>query len=110
MRRHAELLVQHMGEGRGCKDFRKHIAWYLKGFAAGGQIRHQLGLVSTLADVDRLLSRLDPRELFPVHELGSPRGRQGSPRAVALPDGWLADRDWGAADTTAESMIAVSGG
>jgi nifR3 family TIM-barrel protein len=110
MRRHAELLVQHMGEERGCKDFRKHIAWYLKGFAAGGQIRHQLGLVSTLGDVDRLLLRLDPREPFPVHELGSPRGRQGSPRAVALPEGWLADRDWGAADTTAELMIAVSGG
>jgi nifR3 family TIM-barrel protein len=110
MRRHAELLVQHMGEDRGCKEFRKHIAWYLKGFSAGGQIRHQLGLVRTLGDVDRLLSRLDPSEPYPVAELGSPRGRQGSPRAVALPDGWLADRDLGCADASAESTAAVSGG
>jgi nifR3 family TIM-barrel protein len=110
MRRHAELLVQHMGEERGCKDFRKHIAWYLKGFSAGGQIRHQLGLVSTLKDVDRLLSRLDPYEPFPVAALGSPRGRQGSPRAVALPEGWLADKDRGCAEASAESSAAVSGG
>jgi nifR3 family TIM-barrel protein len=110
MRRHVELLVHHMGEGRGCKEFRKHIAWYLKGFAAGGQVRHQLGLVCSLRDVDRLLSRLDPTEPFPVQELGLPRGRQGSPRAVALPDGWLADRDRGCADASAESTAAVSGG
>jgi len=110
MRRHAELLVRLMGEQRGCKEFRKHIAWYLKGFSAGGQIRHQLGLVSTLGDVDQLLSRLDPSEPFPVDELGSPRGRQGSPRAVALPDGWLADRDRGCAEASAESTAAVSGG
>ena len=110
MRRHVELLTQHMGEGRGCKEFRKHIAWYLKGFAAGGQVRHQLGLVCTLRDVDRLLSRLDHTEPFPVHELGSPRGRQGSPRTVSLPDGWLADRDNGGADAGAESVAAVSGG
>jgi nifR3 family TIM-barrel protein len=110
MRRHVELLVHHMGERRGCKEFRKHIAWYLKGFAAGGQVRHQLGLVCSLRDVDRLLSRLDPTEPFPVSELGSARGRQGSPRAVALPDGWLADRDSGCADASAESTAAVSGG
>src|SRR6476619_3002496 len=38
MRRHAELLCLHMGEERGCKEFRKHVAWYLKGFAAGGEL------------------------------------------------------------------------
>jgi tRNA-dihydrouridine synthase len=93
MRRHAELLVQYMGEERGCKEFRKHIAWYLKGFAAGSELRQSLGLVDTLATLDALLSRLDPDEPFPVAELGSPRGRQGSPRRVALPDGWLDSRD-----------------
>jgi hypothetical protein len=93
MRRHAELLAQHMGEERGCKEFRKHISWYLKGFRAGGDLRHALGLVSSLADVDALLARLDPDEAFPVAELGTPRGRQGSPRRVALPEGWLDDSD-----------------
>ncbi len=108
MRRHAELLVHYMGEERGCKEFRKHIAWYLKGFRAGGELRQSLGLVDTLASLDGLLSRLDPTEEFPVAELGSPRGRQGSPRRVALPEGWLAQRDDLVIDAAAE--IGVSGG
>ena len=94
MRRHAELLCRHMGEERGCKEFRKHVTWYLKGFSAGGEMRRSLGLVSTLADLDALLANLDPDEPFPVSELGAPCGRQGSPRArIALPEGWLDDTD-----------------
>ena len=87
MRRHAELLCQHMGEEQGCKEFRKHVAWYLKGFAAGGELRRNLALVASLAALDELLDRLDPTEPFPVAELGTPRGRQGSPRRVVLPAG-----------------------
>ncbi len=99
MRRHAELLVEHsgpgeMGEERGCKEFRKHVTWYLKGFRAGGEMRRSLGLVDSLATLDRLLAELDPDEPFPVAELGTPRGRQGSPRRrVVLPEGWLDDAD-----------------
>ena len=94
MRRHAELLSEHMGEERGCKEFRKHVSWYLKGFAAGGTLRHSLALVDSLAALDALLDELDPDEPFPVSELGAPRGRQGSPRRkVALPEGWLDDTD-----------------
>ena len=94
MRRHAELLAQNMGEERGCKEFRKHVAWYLKGFPAGGDLRQRLGLVDSLATLDDLLADLDPEAAFPVGELGTPRGRQGSPRSrVALPEGWLDDSD-----------------
>jgi nifR3 family TIM-barrel protein len=94
MRRHAELLSLHMGEERGCKEFRKHIAWYLKGFRAGGDLRHALALVSSLSELDDLLAGLDPTEPFPVRELGTPRGRQGAPRGrVVLPEGWLDDQD-----------------
>jgi nifR3 family TIM-barrel protein len=94
MRRHAELLSQHMGEERGCKEFRKHVSWYLKGFPVGGDLRRDLALVSSLAELDGLLAHLDPTAAFPVSELGTPRGRQGSPRKrVALPDGWLEDTD-----------------
>jgi nifR3 family TIM-barrel protein len=94
MYRHAELLAQHMGEERGCKEFRKHVSWYLKGFSAGGELRHALALVSTLAELSRLLDELDPDEPFPTVVLGTPRGRQGSPRKrVVLPDGWLDDED-----------------
>ena len=108
MRRHCELLVQAMGEQRGCKEFRKHVAWYLKGFAAGGELRSSLGLVSSVAALDRLLARLDPDEPFPEAVLGAPRGRQGSPKQVALPQGWLDDRDDMLVDAAAES--GVSGG
>ena len=94
MRRHAELLCEHMGEERGCKEFRKHVSWYLKGFRAGGTLRHSLALVDSLAALDGLLAELDPDEPFPVAELGTPRGRQGSPRSkVVLPEGWLDDAD-----------------
>jgi nifR3 family TIM-barrel protein len=109
MRRHAELLVLHMGEERGCKEFRKHVSWYLKGFPVGGDLRRALALVETLATLDRLLAELDPAELFPVSELGAPRGRQGSPRRVVLPDGWLVDRD-GTDTVAAEDLLSGSGG
>jgi nifR3 family TIM-barrel protein len=109
MRRHAELLTVHMGEERGCKEFRKHISWYLKGFSAGGELRRSLGLVSTLADLDRLLTRLDDREPFPVAELGTPRGRQGNPRRVVLPEGWLDDTD-GSFYLVREDASELSGG
>ena len=95
MRRHAELLARHMGEERGCKEFRKHVSWYLKGFPAGGDLRRDLALVEHAARSSTLLlAELDPDAPFPVAELGTPRGRQGSPRkGVALPEGWLDDTD-----------------
>ncbi|TYL51821.1 tRNA dihydrouridine synthase DusB [Nocardioides sp. BGMRC 2183] len=110
MRRHAELLSEHMGEERGCKEFRKHVTWYLKGFRAGGELRRSLGLVDSLADLDRMLADLDPDEPFPVSELGAPRGRQGSPRSrVVLPEGWLNDTDGTSVHLT-EDVDETTGG
>ena len=110
MRRHAELLCLHMGEERGCKEFRKHVSWYLKGFRAGGPLRHSLALVDSLAGLEALLHELDPTEEYPVGELGTPRGRQGAPRKrVVLPDGWLDDTD-GTGCTIAEGAEDTSGG
>ncbi|MGN6251275.1 MAG: tRNA dihydrouridine synthase DusB [Marmoricola sp.] len=94
MRRHAELLTEHLGEERGCKEFRKHVSWYLKGFPAGGELRHALALVADLAELDALLADLDPDAAYPTTELGTPRGRQGAPRKrVVVPDGWLDDQE-----------------
>jgi nifR3 family TIM-barrel protein len=110
MRRHAELLSEHMGEERGCKEFRKHVSWYLKGFRAGGPLRHSLALVDSLAALDALLDELDPDEAFPVSELGAPRGRQGSPRErIALPEGWLDDTD-GTSLRLTEDVSETTGG
>jgi nifR3 family TIM-barrel protein len=94
MRRHADLLTEWLGdEVAGCTDFRKHVAWYLKGFPVGAELRRALAMVSGLAELDDLLGKLDPAEPFPASVLGQPRGRTNSPGRVALPDGWLADRD-----------------
>jgi nifR3 family TIM-barrel protein len=110
MRRHAELLSGHLGEERGCTEFRKHVSWYLKGFRAGGELRRSLGLVDSLVALDVLLEALDPDEPFPVSELGAPRGRQGSPRErLALPEGWLDDTDGSALRLTEETTETTGG-
>lgn len=110
MRRHAELLSEHLGEERGCTEFRKHVSWYLKGFRAGSRLRRSLALVDSLAALDALLAELDPEEPFPVAELGTPRGRQGSARRrVVLPDGWLDDTD-GRGSGLREEALEASGG
>jgi nifR3 family TIM-barrel protein len=92
MHRHATLLAAEQGERHGCTDFRKHVAWYLKGFAVGSDVRSALAMVSGLDELAELLGRI-PDQPYPVQVLGGPRGRTSSPRPVALPEGWLADRD-----------------
>jgi tRNA-dihydrouridine synthase len=94
VRRHAELLVEHFGsEQHALADLRKHMAWYFKGFALGGDRRLALGLVTSLADIDRLTEDLDPATAYPDDAQARPRGRQGTPRAkVAMPMGWLDSR------------------
>jgi nifR3 family TIM-barrel protein len=108
MRRHAGLMAEWLGEDKGAREFRKHVSWYLKGFAVGGETRHRLALISSLAELDGLLAGLDTAEPFPPVAVGAPRGRAGSPRRVVLPEGWLDDRSWGALHADAE--LAVSGG
>jgi nifR3 family TIM-barrel protein len=109
MRRHAALLCEVMGEDRGCRDFRKHVSWYLKGFPVGGELRAAGGLVSCLADLDAVIARLDPTLAYPTTEVAAPRGRQGSPKRVVLPAGWLDDTDGVGLDLSA-AETDVSGG
>ena len=94
LRRHAELLVEfYEDEIKGCRDIRKHIAWYLKGFPAGGTMRQHLALVDSLAALDRLLDGLDADAPWPGADAEGQRGRAGTPKRVALPDGWLDSPD-----------------
>jgi nifR3 family TIM-barrel protein len=90
LHRHAVLLTEHLGEHKGVRDLRKHMAWYLRGFPVGSELRQRFGLVATLAELDDLLAQLDATVPFPPDAEG-PRGRQGSPGRVVLPEGWLAD-------------------
>jgi nifR3 family TIM-barrel protein len=110
IRRHAELLAELMGTDRGLRDMRKHMAWYLKGFVVGQEVRAGLGQVESFAQLDDLLGRIDPSQPFPRAEIGSPRGRQGSPRKVALPVGWLDDPDAGDSGDLSDAELGISGG
>ena len=113
MRRHAAYLVEFYGdESRGCRDIRKHVAWYLKGFPAGPTMRQQLALVDSLATLDRLLGQLDADAPWPGADAEGQRGRAGTPKRVALPDGWLDSPDLTPAQQAlvAHAELDVSGG
>ena len=89
MYRHAELLCELYGENKGIRDIRKHIAWYLKGFSVGSELRTKLALVESLQEFTYLLNQLDLSQEFPAIIADLPRGRSGSEKRVALPHGWL---------------------
>ena len=94
MYRHAELLVEYFeDEFRACRDFRKHVAWYLKGFSVRNSIRVALAQVSSLAELRNLLDQLDGAQSFPTLIGEGPRGRSTTTRPVALPEGWLNNPD-----------------
>ena len=107
MHRHATLLSEEQGELHGCTDFRKHVAWYLKGFSVGSDVRRALAMVSALDELAELLAGI-PDQPYPTAVLGGPRGRTSPPRPVALPEGWLDDRDDPRPPAGAE--LLVSGG
>ena len=113
LRRHAAYLVDFYGdEFKACRDIRKHIAWYLKGFPAGSTVRNSLALVDSLAALDRLLATMDADAPWPGDAAEGQRGRAGSPRVVALPDGWLDSQQLSEAHrrAVAEAELSVSGG
>lgn len=113
LRLHAEYLVDfYEDELKGCRDIRKHVAWYLKGFPAGSSVRHELALVDSLAALDRLLSRMDVDAPWPGDAAEGQRGRAGSPRTVALPERWLESRELDEQQRRriAEAELDVSGG
>ncbi|MDP9828007.1 nifR3 family TIM-barrel protein [Kineosporia succinea] len=129
MRRHIQLLTEHYdgyekpykktghdaesnAENRACRDFRKHIAWYFKGYVVGKEIRTGLAMISSLAEFDELAGQLDGSQPYPGEGAEGPRGRAGSPRQVSLPAGWLDSREIDAEFTRVlrEAELSVSGG
>ena len=112
LRRHAQLLVDDYGELKGCRDIRKHMAWYLKGFSVRQQVRQALGTVATLEELDDLLAQIDADQEFNTEVGQGPRGRTSGNRRPSLPDGWLdsCDLDGEAAALVAAAEISVSGG
>ena len=95
-RRHAELLVDFFeDEDRGCRDIRKHVAWYFKGYSVGGEMRAGLARVASLAEMSVLLDELDRDAPYPGADAEGQRGRAGGEKRPSLPDGWLLNREIG---------------
>ena len=93
-KRHAELLVEFFDdEGRATRDIRKHVAWYFKGYAVGGETRAALAMSSSLQEIDDLLGTLDADQPYPGADAEGQRGRAGTPKTPSLPQHWLDSRE-----------------
>ena len=112
IKRHAVLLCELYGEYKGIRDIRKHMAWYLKGFSVGNQLRTSLAMVESLENLDFLLAKLDINQAFPEVVVDKPRGRVGSQKKVSLPHNWLKSRSIEKSEVKdlREAELSVSGG
>jgi hypothetical protein len=65
-----------------------------------------------MAALDHLIGLLDPDQPWPGEPAEGQRGRAGSSRRVALPDGWLdsQDLDEASAAVVSRAELSVSGG
>lgn len=111
--RHAELLTEFFSdEGRACRDIRKHVAWYFKGYPVGGEFRAALALANSLAEIAEILETIDRSLPYPGDDAEGPRGRLGGAKSCSLPENWLDSRDL--SDTHRSQLqlaeLSVSGG
>lgn len=99
IRRHTELLADFFttedqdGEEWACRDIRKHVSWYFKGYPVGSDLRSALARVESLQQLDDLLGELDWSQPYPGEDAEGPRGRAGHPKRTVLPEGWLDSRE-----------------
>ena len=93
--RHAELLVEFFDgdENHACRDIRKHVAWYFKGYAVGGETRAALAMSNSLQQIADLVGSLDADQPYPGADAEGQRGRAGTPKQPTLPYGWLDSRE-----------------
>jgi nifR3 family TIM-barrel protein len=109
MHRHAQLLGEWIGdEKHGVVDFRKHVAWYTKGFSVGSELRRALALTSSLDELAGHLAEVEQEQRWPDSADG-PRGRTSGANRVVLPEGWL-DDPYDCAVPGADAELDTSGG
>ena len=109
MHRHAQLLGEWIGDERhGVVDFRKHVAWYTKGFSVGSELRRALALASSQHELAEHLAAVDQDQRWPESADG-PRGRTSGANRVVLPEGWL-DDPYDCAVPSADAELDTSGG
>ena len=112
-KKHAELLVEFFeSEERACRDIRKHVAWYFKGYPVGGEFRASLAQVESLQHMDDILGTIDWSAPYPGELAEGPRGRLGGAKVCALPENWLQSRELvgDQRKVLLEAELSVSGG
>ena len=93
IRQHLELILDWQGGEERLAHFRKHLAWYLKGYAVGSAVRAAAGQVGTAAEIHALLDSLDPSLEAPEGAERIVRSHSNALKRVALPEGWLDNPD-----------------
>ena len=112
-KKHAVLLVEFFeSEERACRDIRKHVAWYFKGYPVGGEFRAALAQVESLQQMDDILGAIDWAAPYPGELAEGPRGRLGGAKTCALPENWLDSRELvgDQRKVLLEAELGVSGG
>lgn len=110
MLEHATLLVDWFGERSAMLSFRKHGAWYTKGFPSSAKLRERLMRVCSLAELEEVLSTIDRHQPFPEHGHLVKRGKRSGTQKVVLPKGFWDDPDDATPPTAEGADEAVSGG
>ncbi len=108
MLEHARLLASWLGETGAMRSFRKHSAWYTRGFPGGGVLRDHLMHVTTLGGLKEVLVAVDASLPFPPEAMRLKRGKSGGRQHVALPPGYLDECD--DATPPEEDLETVGGG
>ena len=90
---HAERLVAFFGPRMGILQMRKWTSWYTKGFPGSAAVRARMMEIESLEDLRGLVGDLDPATPFPLHALRAHRGKGTRVQRVALPHGYLEQRD-----------------
>lgn len=93
MDEHARLLIDFFGEVQGMRQMRKWCAWYTQGFPGSARARGELVRVASLEAMHAVLARFDPALPFPEAALRVRRGKGSQQQSVALPEGYLAERE-----------------
>ncbi|TPV93722.1 MAG: tRNA dihydrouridine synthase DusB [Myxococcales bacterium FL481] len=105
MMEHAQRLTAWMGEVAGLRSFRKHAAWYSKGFHGSAALRAKLMQVSTRAELRTTLATIDPSLAFAPSAMRVKRGKTAGRQKVMLPDGFLDARDDDAVPRGADDLV-----
>jgi nifR3 family TIM-barrel protein len=58
IRQHLELFSSEFGEAVACREMKKHIGWYVRGFAGAADIRREVNGARSTADIQSLTERI----------------------------------------------------